>query len=43
MVGHIHLMTSIYNDIHEVIASLSMNIIVGIGFCLDYRENIKKK
>ena len=38
MVGHIHLMTTIYQDIHEVIASLSMNIIVLIGFILDYKQ-----
>tara|TARA_R110002049_G_scaffold260035_1_gene435894 strand:+ start:1302 stop:1490 length:189 start_codon:yes stop_codon:yes gene_type:complete len=39
MVGHIHLMTTIYQDIHEVLASLGMNIIVLIGFILDYKQN----
>ena len=39
MVGHIHLMTTIYEDIHEVLASLGMNIIVLIGFILDYKQN----
>ena len=39
MVGHIHLMTTIYEDIHEIIASLGMNIIVLIGFILDYKQN----
>jgi|TARA_R110002126_G_scaffold288246_1_gene441720 hypothetical protein len=39
MVGHIHLMTTIYQDIHEIIASLGMNIIVLIGFILDYKQN----
>ena len=38
MVGHIHLMTTIYQDIHEVLASLGMNIIVLIGFILDYKQ-----
>ena len=38
MVGHIHLMTTIYQDIHEIIASLGMNIIVLIGFILDYKQ-----
>jgi len=38
MVGHIHLMTTIYQDIHEIIASLGMNIIVLIGFILDYKS-----
>jgi len=28
MVGHIHLMATIYEDIHEILASLGMNIIV---------------
>ena len=37
-IGHIHLMTTIYQDIHEVIASLGMNIIVLIGFILDYKQ-----
>ena len=38
MVGHIHLMTTIYEDIHEILASLGMNIIVLIGFILDYKQ-----
>ena len=38
MVGHVHLMTTIYQDIHEIIASLGMNIIVLIGFILDYKQ-----
>ena len=40
-IGHIHLMTSIYQDITEIIASLGMNIIVAIGFWLDWLENKK--
>jgi len=39
MVGHIHLMTTVYGDIHEIIMSLGMNIIVGIGFYLDWKRN----
>jgi len=38
MVGHIHLMTTVYEDIHEILASLGMNIIVLIGFILDYKQ-----
>ena len=38
MVGHIHLMTSVYQDLHEIIASVGMNIIVAIGFILDYKQ-----
>lgn len=39
MVGHVHLMTTIYQDIHEIIMSMGMNIIVAIGFILDYKQN----
>jgi len=38
MVGHVHLMTTIYEDIHEIIMSMGMNIIVLIGFILDYKQ-----
>jgi len=38
MIGHVHLMTTIYQDILEIIASLGMNIIVLIGFILDYKS-----
>jgi len=39
IVGHIHLSINVYEDIHEIIASMGMNIIVLIGFILDYNEN----
>lgn len=42
VVGHIHLMTNVYADIHEIIASIGMNIIVAIGFFIDYFEQNKK-
>ena len=38
MVGHVHLMTTIYQDIHEILMSFGMNIIVAIGFYLDYKQ-----
>lgn len=38
-IGHIHLMTSVYDDIMEVIASLGMNFIVAFGFWLDWKQN----
>lgn len=41
IVGHIHLSLNIYEDLHELIASIGMNIIVGIGFYLDWIENKK--
>ena len=38
MIGHVHLMTTIYQDIHEILASLGMNVLVLIGFILDYKQ-----
>jgi hypothetical protein len=38
MVGHIHLTTNVYKDVYEILASLGMNIIVAIGFYLDYKK-----
>ena len=40
-VGHIHLMTTVYQDIMEIIASFGMNIIVAIGFWINYKEDKK--
>jgi hypothetical protein len=37
-VGHIHLMTTVYGDIIELISSVGMNIIVALGFWLDYKK-----
>ncbi len=45
MVGHVHLMSTVYGDIQEIIASFGMNIIVFIGFWVswkDYKKEIKK-
>jgi len=45
MVGHIHLTMNVYEDLYEILASLGMNIIVGIGFWiswLDYKKEISK-
>jgi hypothetical protein len=38
VVGHIHLTMNVYKDIHEIIASFGMNIIVMIGIWLDWKE-----
>lgn len=38
MIGHIHLSLNVYKDIHEILASCTMNIIVAIGFYLDWKE-----
>jgi hypothetical protein len=42
MVGHIHLTTNVYEDIHEIIASFGMNIIVAIGFYIDWLNHKKE-
>lgn len=42
MVGHVHLSINVYQDIHELIMSLGMNILVGIGFYLDYKQQKKQ-
>ena len=39
IVGHIHLSVNVYEDIHEIVASVGMNLIVLIGFILDYKTN----
>ena len=41
MVGHVHLSVNVYQDIHEILMSLGMNIIVAIGFIIDYKETRK--
>jgi hypothetical protein len=38
MIGHVHLTMNIYRDIHEIIASMGMNILVAIGFYLDWKK-----
>ena len=43
--GHFHLMTNVYEDLTEIIASFGMNILVATGFVIQYREerkNLKK-
>jgi hypothetical protein len=39
MVGHVHLSLNVYQDLHEIVASVGMNILVAIGFYLDYKQN----
>jgi len=39
MVGHVHLTTNVYEDLTEILASMGMNIIVAIGFWLDWKQN----
>jgi len=39
VIGHIHLSINVYSDIKEVLASVGMNLIVAIGFYLDFKNN----
>ena len=41
IVGHVHLSVNIYKDVYELASSLGMNLIVLIGFIIDYKQNAK--
>ena len=43
VIGHVHLSVNVYEDLHEVIASVGMNILVAIGFYLDYKQQKQSK
>lgn len=43
VIGHIHLSMNVYEDLYELIASFAMNVIVSIGFWLEWKENGFKK
>lgn len=43
MVGHVHLTMNVYEDIHEILMSFGMNILVGIGFWMEWMDNKKNK
>jgi hypothetical protein len=38
VVGHVHLTVNIYEDIIEVFTSIGMNIIVAVGFWLNWKD-----
>ena len=42
MVGHVHLTTNVYEDVHEILASFAMNIIVAIGFWISWKDYKKE-
>jgi hypothetical protein len=42
-IGHIHLMTSVYADITEIVMSMGMNLIVAAGFIHDFIEYKREK
>jgi len=39
VVGHIHLSIHSFHDAIEILSSIGMNLIVGIGFFLDYKQS----
>ena len=39
IVGHIHLSIHSFHDIVEILSSVAMNLIVAIGFLIDYKKN----
>jgi hypothetical protein len=42
VVGHVHLTLNVYQDFHEILMSLGMNIIVAFGFWLEWKESKPK-
>jgi hypothetical protein len=38
VVGHVHLTLNIYEDIIELCTSMGMNIIVAVGFWLNWKD-----
>jgi len=41
VVGHIHLSIHNFHDLVEIFSSIGMNLIVLIGFIIDYKKNGK--
>lgn len=42
VVGHVHLTMNVYEDIYEILASCTMNLIVAYGFWLEWKDRNKK-
>jgi len=38
IVGHIHLSIHSFHDLYEILSSIGMNIIVAVGFYIDYKQ-----
>ena len=43
VVGHIHLSIHDFHDLYEVISSVGLNIIVAIGFYLEWKDVNKQE
>jgi len=42
VVGHVHLTMNIYEVVYEIISSFWLNILVAIGFWIEWKNNIKQ-
>jgi len=42
VVGHVHLTMNVYKDIYELLMSFGMNILVAIGFWLEWKDRDSK-
>lgn len=42
VVGHVHLSMNIYHDLIEIISSLGMNLVVAVGFWIEYKNNVNQ-
>ena len=43
VIGHVHLNLNVYQDLHEILASLGLNILVAVGFIIDWKKNGKNE
>ena len=43
VVGHVHLTMNIYEDLYEILMSFGMNIIVAVGFWLEWKHQKNNK
>tara|TARA_R110002126_G_C10101917_1_gene466263 strand:- start:260 stop:454 length:195 start_codon:yes stop_codon:yes gene_type:complete len=43
VVGHIHLSIATYHDLYEILTSVGLNVVVLIGFILDYKKTKKNE
>lgn len=42
VIGHVHLTVNIYDDLTEIVSSMGMNVVVAIGFWLNWKEYDKR-
>jgi hypothetical protein len=42
VVGHVHLTLNVYQDFHEIFMSFGMNLVVALGFWLEWKESKQK-